>query len=78
MAEEFGWDALTAYYDRVFLLIWELQPGCQIIITDMVKPDNYEIFVKCASTAIDEINHLGCPYHTGYYFNETATVIFRW
>ena len=57
-AESMGWDALTAYYDRVFLLLLRMPAGSHLVVTDVVRPDNYGLFLHCAILAIGELQHV--------------------
>lgn len=57
-AESMGWDALAAYYDRVFMLLLRMPEGSHLAVTDIVRPDNYELFLHCACLAIGELRRI--------------------
>lgn len=63
-AARLGWDALAAYYDRVFLRLLRMPPGEELHVLREVSPGNYDLFLKCACTAIRELHALGlCSWH---------------
>lgn len=57
-AAHLGRDALAQYYDRVFLRLNSMQPGDAMSVGREVRPDNYDLFLKCAATAIRELHAL--------------------
>lgn len=72
-ADKLGWDYLTRYYNKVFLLLINMQPGTEFRVIDRVSPDNYDLFIKCAVTAYNEIMHSDLS--RSYFFEQDATVI---
>ena len=73
-AEQIGWETLIEYYDRVFLLLLEMSPRTQIKVTDIVHPERYELFIRCACTAIRELFSIG---YVSIYIEENATLILK-
>lgn len=74
-AERMGWDALAAYYDRVFLLLLQMPAGSHLAVTDVVRPDNYGLFLRCACLAIGELRHVD-PWAT-YDIEDRGTLILK-
>ncbi len=55
-ASRLGWTDLSRYYDRVFLRLLQMLPGEVLHVAQEVRPDNYDLFLKCACTAIRELH----------------------
>lgn len=72
--ERMGWERLKEYYDRVFLRLERMRPGEKLVVWQEVVPDNYDLFLHCAYTAICELQSYGI---NSYYFDDQATVITR-
>lgn len=73
-ARRIGWDALTAYYDRVFLMLLSLPAGAEFKILDKVNPEHYDLFIKCVVAAMPEVARATC-FDKSYYIEQQATVI---
>lgn len=73
-AQSMGWDKLTAYYDKVWLMLYEMQPGHTFRVLEEVKPDNYDLFIKCVVAALEEFRSYGIG---NYHIEEQGTVILR-
>lgn len=73
-AESMGWDSLAAYYNRVFLRLLQMPAGSHLVVTDIVRPDNYELFLHCACTAIRELEHMG---EGTYYIEDRGKLILK-
>ena len=73
-AERLGWEKLKEYYDRIFLQLERMLPGEKLVVWQEVSPDNYDLFLHCAYTAICELQSYGI---NSYYFDDQATVITR-
>lgn len=73
-ADRMGWDKLKEYYDRVFLRLERMRPGEKLVVWQEVVPNNYDLFLHCAYTAICELQSYGI---SSYYFDDQATVITR-
>ena len=58
-AARLGWEEVCRYYNRVFLRLLGMQPGEELHVLQEVRPDNYDLFLKCACTAIRELHGLG-------------------
>lgn len=73
-AASLGWEELCRYYDRVFLRLLRMQSGEEMHILREVSPGNYDLFLKCACTAIRELHALGlCSWHV----EQRGTLILR-
>lgn len=59
MADEIGWEHLGEYYNRVFLLLYEMKCGTRFSIVDRVAPDNYPLFMGCLIIAMTELASYG-------------------
>ena len=73
-AEEIGWDELGRYYNRVFLLLYDMPHGTDFSIIDKVSPHNYALFMGCLIFVISELASYGIHDFT---LEEEATVIHR-
>jgi hypothetical protein len=73
-ADRIGWDELTGYYDRVFLMLQNMKRGERFEVVRKVHPDNYELFIKCACTAIMELSSQGIY---AWSLEDNGTVIVR-
>ena len=73
-AERIGWDKLREYYNRVFIRLERMCPGERLIVYKEVNPENYDLFLHCAYTAVCELQSMDIQ---SYYFDEDATVITR-
>lgn len=74
VAEKMGWEKLGEYYNRVFLMLLNMKPNTSFNIVKNVKADNYELFIKCAYSALQELEVMG---ELGYHFEEKGTIILR-
>ena len=59
MAEEIGWEHLGEYYNRVFLLLYEMRHGAFFSIVDRVAPDNYRLSIGCLICVMTELASYG-------------------
>lgn len=59
MAEEIGWEHLGEYYNRVFLLLYNMRHGASFSIVDRVAPDNYRLFMGCLICVMTELASYG-------------------
>ena len=59
MAEEIGWEHLGEYYNRVFLLLYEMRHGAYFSIVDRVAPVNYPLFMGCLICVMTELASYG-------------------
>lgn len=57
-AATMGWEALCGYYDRVFLRLMQMCPGEELHMAREVRPENYDLFLKCACAAMRELHSL--------------------
>ena len=73
-AARIGWDKLREYYNRVFIRLERMCPGERLIVYKEVNPENYDLFLHCAYTAVCELQSMDIQ---SYYFDEDATVITR-
>lgn len=73
-AARLGWDTVCHYYNRVFVRLLMMQPGEELHVAEVVKPDNYDLFLKCACTAIRELNLLE-PY--AWSVEQRGTIILK-
>ena len=74
-AKRMGWDALTAYYDRVMLRLLLMERGEELHVTREVRPDNRPLFLRCACLAIGELQRID-PWST-YYIEDRGTLILK-
>ena len=74
MAEEIGWEHLGEYYNRVFLLLYEMRYGAFFSIVDRVAPDNYRLFMGCLICAMTELASYGIHDFT---LESDATIVHR-
>ena len=69
-----GWYALTAYYDKVYLMLLSLPIGAEFKILDKVDPEHYDLFIKCVVAAMSDVAKATyCD--KSYYIEQQATVI---
>ena len=73
-AATMGWEALCGYYDRVFLRLMQMCPGEELHVAREVRPENYDLFLKCACTAIRELPFL---FFGAWHIEQRGTVILR-
>lgn len=73
-ADSIGWDELAKYYDKVWLMLYDMRPGYVFRVLDEVHPKNYDLFMKCVGAAIEELDAYGIH---SYYIEEQGTVILR-
>lgn len=74
MAEEIGWEHLGEYYNRVFLLLYEMRHGASFSIVDKVAPDNYRLFMGCLIIVMTELASYGIHDFT---LESDATIVHR-
>ena len=74
-AARMGWQELCRYYDRVFLRLMQMQPDEELHVEREVRPENYDLFLKCACTAIRELHGLGMQ---SWQVEQRSTVIHRY
>ena len=74
MAEEIGWEYLGEYYNRVFLLLYEMRRGAYFSIVDKVAPANYRLFMGCLIIVMTELASYGIYDFT---LEAEATIIHR-
>ena len=74
-AARLGWDTVCRYYDRVFLRLLAMRPGEELSVVREVRPDNYDLFLKCACTAIRELN--GIEKWSTCHVERSGTIIVR-
>lgn len=72
--EQMGIDRLAKYYDKVFTMLYEMQPGESFRIIEKVSPENYALFMKCVYSVLCEFGKYGIG---SYYIEEQGTVILR-
>ncbi len=73
-AARLGWEALCAYYDRVFRRLVLMQPGEELHVAREVRPENYDLFLKCACAALRELHSLDIY---DWHIEQRGTVILR-
>ena len=73
-AEQMGWGALAAYYNRVFLRLLRMPKDSHLRVTDIVRPDNYELFLHCVCAAIRELEGMG---EGTYYIEDRGRLILK-
>ena len=76
-AAQIGWHELTDYYNQVFLYLMEMKTGSQFRVTDRVRPENYELFLHCACTAIRELEYMNMGVYYIEYIEGYGTVILK-
>lgn len=74
-AARLGWEALCRYYDRVFLRLLAMKPGEELHVARECRPDNYDLFLKCACTAIRELH--GMKERGTWHVEQRGTIIRR-
>ena len=57
-------DGLTRYYDKVFLLLYDMKHGDEFDIEKNVDPQNYDLFIKCFILVYQQLFSNGI---TGYF-----------
>lgn len=72
--EQMGIGRLAKYYDKVFIMLYEMQPGESFQVTEKVSPENYDLFMKCVYSVLCELSKYGIG---SYYIEEQGTVILR-
>lgn len=73
-AKSMGMDRLAEYYDKVFIMLYEMQPGESFRVTEKVAPKNYDLFMKCVYSVLCEFAQYGIYDH---HIEEQGTVILR-
>lgn len=73
-AATMGWEALCGYYDRVFLRLMQMCPGEELHVAREVRPENYDLFLKCACAALRELRSLEIY---DWHIEQRGTVILR-
>lgn len=73
-ADSMGWDKLVDYYRRIWLMLYDMQPGQSFHVLDRVSPHNYDLFAKCVYTVLCEFDTCGIG---NYYIEQQGTVIIR-
>lgn len=73
-ADSIGWDKLVAYYDKIWLMLYNMQRGHIFRVLEEVSPNNYDLFMKCVYTILCEFDTYGIY---SYYIEEQGTVILR-
>lgn len=73
-ADKIGWDQLTAYYDSIYLMLLNMERDEVFDVEKLVRPENYELFIRCACTAILELGKQGI---FAWSLNEQANRIVR-
>lgn len=73
-AATMGWEALCGYYDRVFLRLMQMCPGEELHVAREVRPENYDLFLKCACAALRELHSLDIY---DWHIEQRGTVILR-
>lgn len=73
-AATMGWEALRGYYDRVFLRMMQMCPGEELHVAREVRPENYDLFLKCACAALRELQSLDIY---DWHIEQRGTVILR-
>jgi hypothetical protein len=73
-AATMGWEALRGYYDRVFLRLMQMCPGEELHVAREVRPENYDLFLKCACAALRELHSLDIY---DWHIEQRGTVILR-
>lgn len=73
-AATMGWEALRGYYDRVFLRLMQMCPGEELHVAREVRPENYDLFLKCVCAALRELHSLDIY---DWHIEQRGTVILR-
>lgn len=73
-ADSMGWNELSEYYDKVWLMLYDMQPGHTFRVLDEVHPKNYDLFMKCVDATLEEFGTYGIH---SYYIEEQGAVILR-
>lgn len=73
-AATMGWEALRGYYNRVFLRLMQMCPGEELHVAREVRPENYDLFLKCACAALRELHSLDIY---DWHIEQRGTVILR-
>ncbi len=53
--DKMGWENLCAYYNKLFVRMFDMKPGEKINILEEVRPENYNLFMKCLYTCLSEL-----------------------
>ena len=73
-ADTMGWDRLAAYYDKIWLMLYDMPPGHTFRVLEEVSPGNYDLFMKCVYTILCEFETYGI---CSYYIEEQGALILR-
>lgn len=74
IAAKMGWDDLTKYYNQVFLMLLQMKPNTFFSVVDKVRPENYELFMKCSFSAIQELTSMKAGTYT---YEKQGTIIIK-
>jgi hypothetical protein len=72
--ELMGVERLTEYYNKVFIWLYEMQPGESFRVLEKVRPENYDLFMKCVYSCLCAFDLYGIY---SYHIEEQGTVILR-
>ncbi|MDR0939947.1 MAG: hypothetical protein LBN29_11480 [Mediterranea sp.] len=80
-AERYGEKWLRDYCDRLFVRLLRMERRSCLKVIDMVRPENYDVFVKCLYRTYRELIFCNSE-ENGYAYNYTIendwTEIWRW
>lgn len=74
MSERLGENVLVEYYNRVFIRMFNMKHQEFLYVLEEVSPENYELFIKCVYTCMNELAGYGM---NDYHLENNATVIYR-
>lgn len=74
VAATMGWENLGIYYNRVLTMMLQMKPNTSFNIVEKVQPENYDLFMKCVYSALQELEVMG---ELGYHLEEQGTIILR-
>lgn len=62
--DRLGVKGLIEYYNKIFVRLFDMEPGDELDIVQIVSPDNYDLFIKCVVTCFAELASYGmCEYY---------------
>lgn len=71
--KKMGADELGKYYNRVFLKMYNMKEDERLNIINIVKEENFDVFMKCLCAAIDEL----ATYGINFYLINSDTILVR-
>ena len=69
-----GETELISYYNNIFVYLLNMPPRTHFNILQEVKPENYELFIKCVYTCIRELT----TYGFNFSIENDVTLVCKW